>query len=255
MRLTVLGSGCYAPEFKAGSVVRSPAGYAVETGSEVILMDLGFGNVRQMARAALDPARVQEVFITHRHPDHCADLAALLFLYRYGPKPASGRLRLWGPEGFKVVVAKLEAAFEPWLAPRGYELEIEELKDGQRVLGEGWRMDCRRTPHPTPALAFRLTAGKKSIFYSGDTGPSEQITEFAKGCDLIIVEATTDKPFDGHLSVLQAVGLAEAAGSKGGSKVLFTHLSAASEAALKPLLKGKKTMSLARDLQRVDVGR
>lgn len=245
MRLTILGSGAYAPSFKKGAVVRNPAGHAVEVGGEVLLLDLGFGNVRQLARAGLDASRVQDVFITHRHPDHCADLAALLFLYRYGAKPASGRLRVWGPVGFRAFLERLSAAYAPWLEPEGYELEAGELEEGQRVKGAKWTMECMTTPHPTPSLAYRLTSGGKTLVYSGDTGPSERLTGFAKGCDLLLLEATTDKPFAGHLSAEQAVDTAAEA------RTLFTHLSAESEAALKPLLRGKPRLRLARDLLRV----
>ncbi len=72
MRLTVLG-GCGAwPE--AGQAC---SGFLVEHDGFRLVVDLGYATVpRLLERAA--PAQVDAVFISHGHPDHCADLNPLL---------------------------------------------------------------------------------------------------------------------------------------------------------------------------------
>ncbi len=246
MELVVLGSGAYAPDFHAKEV-RNPAGYAAVVDGRVILLDLGFGNVRQLARAGLDPSRVSDAFFTHRHPDHCADLAALLFSFRYGPKPKNG-LRLWGPPGFKRFWRELSRTFRPWLGARGYRLKVEELGDGARVSGRGWEMAACTVPHPTPSLAYRLASGGRSLVYTGDSGPSGRLAAFARGCGLLVAEATLPPGTRSrwHMNVREALALAEASGCR---RTLFTHVSAGSEAALRRLAPGR----LARDLMRLGV--
>ena len=72
MRLTVLG-GCGAwPD--AGQAC---SGYLVEHDGFRLLLDLGYATVpRLLERVPAD--QVDAVFISHRHPDHCADLNPLL---------------------------------------------------------------------------------------------------------------------------------------------------------------------------------
>src|SRR5262249_54479524 len=72
MRLTVVG-GCGAgPE--AGQAC---SGFLVEHDGFRLVLDLGYATVpRLLGRAA--PGQVDAVFISHGHPDHCADLNPLL---------------------------------------------------------------------------------------------------------------------------------------------------------------------------------
>ncbi len=252
MELTVLGSGSFALPRGARKKVRNPAGYAVRLRGGILLFDLGFGNVRQLARAGLDPSAVTDAFFTHRHPDHTADLAALLFLFRYDAAPRAGKVRLWGPPGFRAFVKKLSRAYDPWLTPRGYRLEIRELRDGSRAEGAGWRVDCLSVRHSTPTLAYRLSSGARSLVYSGDTGPARRLPDFARGCGLFLLEATLGEgeSHPGHLNPRQALAAFRASGARKG---LFTHLSLASERGLRRLLKPGSRARLARDLMVVRV--
>lgn len=248
MRLTVLGSGAFAPSLSGE--VRNPAGYAVETKGGIVLLDLGFGNVRQLARARLDLRQVTDAVFSHRHPDHCGDLAALLFILNYGPKPAGGALRLWGPRGFVSFFERLKRAFTPWLEPKGYRLSVRELDAGKTVAGRGWTLRCQKVPHSTDAMALRLSSGRRSLVYTGDTGRSPELVAFARGCGLLLTEATTARSFPGHLSARHALWLAEASVCR---TAVFTHLSDESEGELKGLLKSRPSWRLARDLMRLSV--
>ena len=83
MRLTVLG-GCGAwPE--AGQAC---SGFLVEHDGFRLVVDLGYATVpRLLERAA--PGQVDAVFISHGHPDHCADLNPLLRAWVLRQDPAA----------------------------------------------------------------------------------------------------------------------------------------------------------------------
>jgi ribonuclease BN (tRNA processing enzyme) len=249
MELIVLGSGAAFPG--KGAKVRNPAGYAVKAGGDIILFDLGFGNLRQLARAGLDAARITDVFITHRHPDHVGDLAALLFLLRYDIKPARGKLTVWGPQRIKRFVERLNRAYEPWLGARGYALRVNELADGDKARGKGWEVSCCAVPHPTPALAYRFLYKGKSLVYSGDTGVSADLADFAAEADLFVLECTMTEgagaAADGHLTPELAIATLEASACRKG---LLSHLSARSAAKAKRLAAGTR-FKLAQDLMKV----
>ena len=249
LELTVLGSGNYAAGL--GKTVRNPAGYAVRAGDDLVLFDLGFGNVRQLARAGLRAEAVTDVFLTHRHPDHCGDLPALLFAFHGGPhpKPRGERLRVWGPAGTIDLVSGLCKVWKPWLDPHGYALEVRELADGAEVQGAGWVVETHSVRHTTAALAYRLSRGSSSLVYSGDMEFDPGFARFAVSCDLLLIECTSDADdsVPGHLSPAQALRLSREARA---GETLLTHLSDASAAAAQRLIAGDPCVALAEDLMR-----
>lgn len=250
----MLGSGCFDPGRPGAGTLRNPAGYAVSLPGEVVLFDLGFGNLRQLVRAGLDPDAVGTVFLTHRHPDHVGDLTALLFRWRYTGRPRGGRLRVFGPRGTRSFVERLQRAHHPWLKPRGWTLSVEELGDRAAVRGERWRTVCREVPHTTEALAYRLEAGEASFVYSGDTGWDAGLARFAEEASLFAVEATladSDRQ-EGHLRVREALDLGLASRAR---KVLLTHLSASSEKGLARRLARLPWAAAAEDLMRLPLDR
>lgn len=246
----VLGSGSFSPAKAGEGTPRNPAGYAVRLEDEVVLFDLGFGNLRQLPRAGLDPDAVGTVFFTHRHPDHVGDLTALLFRWRYEGRPRGGKLRLFGPRGFKAFVSRLERAYHPWLKPKGWTLSVGELEDRAVVKGEGWRVLCREVPHTTEALAYRLEAGDAAVVYTGDTGWDAGLARFAEEATVFAVEATLhdDERQDGHLRVREALDLGRASKAR---TVVLTHLTPASEKGLGRRLAGETGVLAAEDLLRL----
>jgi ribonuclease Z len=63
---------------------------------------------------------------------------------------------------------------------------------------------------PNIGLRIELKAEKKSLAYSCDTEPCEQVERLAAGADILIHEATG--PFEGHSSAAQAGDIARRAG-------------------------------------------
>lgn len=252
MEIVILGSGSAFPSRGADGTVRNPAGVAAVLDSRIVLFDLGFGNLRQLARAGLDPAAVSDVFLTHKHPDHCGDLAALLFLFRYDVKPKSGRLRVWGPKGTARFVADLQKAWGKWLQPKGYTLETADVSPKRPVSGRGFAVSSLAVPHPTPSLAYRLSYKGTSMVYSGDTGFSKDLPDFAADADLFLLECTLSlrEAPEGHLNPPIALATLGASRCKKG---VLLHLSAKSETELKALLPRGARATLAKDLMRIAV--
>jgi ribonuclease BN (tRNA processing enzyme) len=75
--------------------------------------------------------------------------------------------------------------------------------------------------------AIRLTAGGRSLVYTGDTGPSERIVELARGADVLLAEAAhppgQDQPVGLHLTGREA---GEHAAAAGVGRLLLTHIPA-----------------------------
>jgi len=61
------------------------------------------------------------------------------------------------------------------------------------------------------------------LVYTGDTGPSEALGDWARGCDLLVAECSLPEAMalDVHLTPRQAGELARRAGAK---RLVLTHL-------------------------------
>lgn len=66
---------------------------------------------------------------------------------------------------------------------------VREIKAGDVIQGNGWKLTVGRASHVQPyleCLAFRLDAPDGSVCYTGDSGASDEIVALAKGCDMLI---------------------------------------------------------------------
>jgi ribonuclease BN (tRNA processing enzyme) len=228
-------------------------------GGEITLVDPGPGTLRQLARAGVHHTAVNQVLVSHFHPDHSADLIHFLFATRHPPLLAArAPFRIAGPEGLSCLLDALKQAWGRWLDIPGEVMTLLEWpldEEGPRPLG-GLTVSTRRVPHTEQSLAYRIeTPGGRSLVYSGDTGPSEGLIDLAKGCDLLILECSfpEEQRVPNHLGPEQA---GEAAAAAGPGKLLLLHfypevLAVDIAARCRRTYKGE--LVLARDLMAVRV--
>ncbi|MBB5153241.1 MBL fold metallo-hydrolase [Saccharopolyspora phatthalungensis] len=224
MRLTILGCSGSFPGPDSPS-----SGYLLESGGTRIVLDLGNGTMGAMQRF-LDPFQLDAVFLSHLHPDHCADFGALTVLRRYHPNPpydaTERRLPVIAPENAPERLAAL-------YAPNAAELAETDLSDvfefipisAEPVRIGPFEVQAVPVAHLCAAWGFRVAAEDKVLAYTGDTGPCPQLTELAADADVLLSEASwadfPDAPDGVHLSGRQAAEVAKAARAR---RLLLTHL-------------------------------
>jgi len=224
MRLTTLGVSSHYP------VPGAPcAGMLLEHGGVSVWVDAGPGTLAELQRhVAL--ADLSAVWISHGHADHAADLLPAFYAYRYGDIPAPAAVPLLAPEDVR---GRLIGFLGP---ASGSELDrvfaFDPLTDGAgRELG-GMNLRWVAVRHDVPAFALWAEAGGASLVYSGDSGPCTALEELARGCDLLVSEAGTDRREPGeapvHLTPEEAGELAQRAGAR---RLLLTHLALGVDAA------------------------
>ncbi len=210
LRLTVLGCSSAAPHPDSPA-----AGYLVEWGDTAILFDAGQGVVRNL-QAVLDPHRLAAVVIGHMHADHYLDLAGMRYLFPWGEE-APRRLPVHLPPGGR---RKLDALAEgiserPGFFDAAYDA-VEYDPDAPLRIGP-LQIRFHAGQHYVPAWGVEITAPDGArLVYTGDTGPSTSMAEFALGADLFLVESTlldisTDDPRRGHLMPEEAIEMAHQA--------------------------------------------
>jgi ribonuclease BN (tRNA processing enzyme) len=224
VRLTVVGC--------SGSVPGpgSPAScYVVEHDGFRLVLDLGSGAVGPLGSlVGLDA--IDAVHVSHLHPDHFLDLCPLYVALRYAPGGVrSDPLPVLGPAGIR---ARVAAAY----GTEGRELDrvfgFTEVEPGARDVGP-YSLTLVRTAHPVTCHAVRVEAGGRALVFTGDTGPSGDVTALAAGADLLLGEASTveeaDNPPDLHLTGSDLGRMATAAGV---GRLLVTHVPPWYDAAL-----------------------
>ncbi len=214
MRVTVLG-GCGAWP-AAGQAC---SGYLVEHDGFQLLIDPGYATTPRLLEH-LAGGQVDAVFISHGHPDHCADLNPLLRarVLRDNPLPP---LPVHTPPGAVDAVLALD---RPETLTGAYLLH--EFSAGDDLEIGPFRAETRLLPHWLPNAGVRLAAGGRIAAYTGDSGPSPLITELARDADLLIAESSYAGavPDDSrhHLSSARDAGQAAAHADAG--HLLLTHL-------------------------------
>jgi len=214
VRLTVLGSCGAWPE--AGQAC---SGYLVEHDGFRLLLDLGYAVVPRLL-ALLGAGLLDAVFISHGHPDHCADLNPLLRARVMGDDPLPP-LPVYAPPGALDAVLALD---RPGMLDDGYILHEFTIGSGFDI--GPFHARTRLLPHWRPNAGIRLTAAEQVLAYTGDTGPSLDVVDLAREADLLLAEASfvDQVPEDvaGYLSSARQQGRQAAAAGAG--RLVLTHL-------------------------------
>ncbi|QXG75380.1 MBL fold metallo-hydrolase [Modestobacter sp. L9-4] len=217
MRLTVVGCSGSAPG------PASPAScYLVEHEEFALLLDLGSGAFGAL-QAVTDPGLVDAVYLSHLHADHCLDVAPFVVWHRYSGRADGRTVPLFAPVGAD---RRLALAYDPDGGSIDDVFDVTAIGAGTWRLGP-FEVTTVRTQHPVECHAVRLSAGGRSLVYTGDTGPSADVVELARGADVLLAEAAhPDVPGlpDGlHLTGRQA---GEHAAAAGVGRLLVTHVPA-----------------------------
>ena len=215
MLVTVLGSGTAIPV-----PGRFPAGYLLDCDGALAMVDCGPGTLRRVAEAGVALDRLDAVLLTHYHTDHCADLAALLFALRSPHFAGRPPLRVFGAPGLRRLVDKLTEAW-PWLAPRGYDLQLVEVLPGRFDLGAA-TVEAVPIRHTAQSLGYRVADGSGVAAFSGDADTCDELVALARDADLFVCDAATPdgRKIEGHLTPALAADYAQRARAR---RLLLTH--------------------------------
>jgi ribonuclease BN (tRNA processing enzyme) len=220
VRLTTIGTGTIAL-----SAARSCSSYLVEHGDTRLLMDCGSGTTRRLAELGIAWAAITDVALTHFHIDHHGDLPTLIFAMKYGMlPPRAAPLRIIGPPGTASLVDRLAAAYGAWVAAPGFTLTIQEIEPGGRIaLADGAVIEAHKVPHTEESVAYSVEAEARRIVYSGDTGVSTELADWAAGCDVLVLECSLPDAMaiPEHLTPAQCGTLAARARP---GRLVLTHL-------------------------------
>lgn len=218
LRLTVLGCATPYP-----SVDNPCSGYLVSSGGTRLWMDAGTGTLAQLQRhVRLD--ELDAIWISHLHADHSADLLTAYYAALYADIELAAPIPLLGPPGIADRLAHFLTNTST-RSPVESAFAVQELHDGHQARIGALTLTTREVAHGIPAFAVRIEAEGRSLVYSGDTAPCDNLTNLADRCDALLCEAESAAAPAGeqqvHHTPEDAGDTATAAGAK---RLIVTHV-------------------------------
>jgi ribonuclease BN (tRNA processing enzyme) len=241
VQVQILGSGGPGP-----SAGRASSGYVVWIdGVGRIMVDAGSGTKDQFHAAGASLEDIELLALSHFHPDHSAELPAILW-------PAGSQARLSGPTGdgsFPSVSEFLERLFGqngafPVFADR-VQFDVFTVDTAGRDVVEVWNADdilvrAIGVPHANvPTIGYRVDVGDASIAFSSDqNGSDPSFIEFIQDVDVLVIHMTVGENASGFGAQLHAKpsvwGQLATQGEVG--RIVVSHISAPSPQVLQARL-------------------
>jgi len=212
MKLTVLGNN--GPFPSAGGAC---SGYLVEENGKKLLVDCGNGVLSNLLKFT-DFYELDAIILSHLHSDHMSDMMILRYAIQLkNKKRAVGKiLDVFAPSEPGDEYARLDIKDAYNLKPitPGLELSFGKLK-----------VSFCEMKHPVKSFAISFSNGDKRFVYSGDTSWNQEIVEFSKSADLLMLDAgllSRDKIDENvpHLTAAECGIVAREAGAK---RLILTH--------------------------------
>jgi ribonuclease Z len=134
---------------------RAPAALLIRRGGERLLFDCAEGTQRQLMRSVLGLPELEEVFLTHFHADHTLGLPGMLktFSLRQRELP----LTIYGPPGLRELYRSLDRL----IGRLSYPVELEEVRGGEALEREGYRILGIPVHHGVSALGYALVEDER----------------------------------------------------------------------------------------------
>jgi len=208
-KITLLGTAGGPPPHLS----RSQPGNLIEVDGRAYLIDAGENAAQQLLRAGSAPQKPVAAFLTHLHWDHTLGLDYLMasgwMMGRREP------MAVWGLPGTRELVARTVKAVEvgegifraqatdrPGLASLYPAREVNLaaprvlLEDGVVKISAAANSHFAQIRAPRhrygedKAYSYRFDTSYGAVVFTGDTGPSEALTQFAKGAAVVVAEIT-----------------------------------------------------------------
>ncbi len=191
------------------------SGYLVEADGR-LLLDCGPGVLARLREREGWP-RLDAIVITHFHLDHWGDLVPWTFGSMFGPGRDSGRAELWLPPGGAEVLRIFGERFG-FADMFEQVFDLREYADGEPFEAAGLEVTPMRVPHyELLSFGLRVSNASRTLAYSADSAPSDQLVALARDVDLFLCEATLarqEPELRGHLTAEEAVEAFEQSGAQ-----------------------------------------
>jgi len=230
MKLLLLGAG---EAFEADNFGNNAAllyGKNIPT----VLFDCGYQIPERFWQYKKHVRKLECIYITHLHADHCFGLAPLLTYYL--EENRQDPLTIIGPTGIKRLITRLsQQAYPSTLKKIPFKLIFIELPTGGTHAFKNLNFKTARSEHSVKNLSVRVTGPQQKNFcISGDGNLTKATKKLFAGTDLLLHEVYFPQPMGPNHCDLQTLrAYLDTAGIK---KTIATHTSRHYRQTIKKLL-------------------
>jgi ribonuclease Z len=129
---------------------RAPAAALLRRGGERLLFDCAEGTQRQLLRSNVGLIELREVFLTHYHADHYLGLPGMLKTFALRGRDVP--ITIYGPPGLRDLFEAMRRIF----GRLTYTVELKELRPGDELLREDYRLVTFAVAHGVSAVGYAL---------------------------------------------------------------------------------------------------
>ena len=192
--------------------IRATGGFIVKGRNVWMHVDPGPGALVRAKQYKVNLTKLNSIFVSHAHPDHCNDLEMIIEATTYGAKKKKGFLIsnenvIKGSEEFRAHVSK-------------YHLGILEkcyiAKPDEKFNFLNIKLETTKCNHDEDKCMGFVLEDEKKLGYTADTEYYEGLENYFIGCDCLIINCLrprNSKPY-GHMTVDKAKILIERAKPK-----------------------------------------
>ncbi len=248
--LTVLGAGTMVP-----TKTKNPAGFLVKAGNTNFLLDAGPGTMRHLTDYNYNIQDVDIIFISHFHTDHFGDAFNLVHsrwvddnynkrknkkITFLCPKETQKRFKLWR----KIF----------WVEPNE-TYPIKFLEGPRKLKIKNIEIEIFPVKHVKwfSSVGIIIKRKNKKIVYTGDIGSKHNFNDLLKkasNADLLITEASYEKPTPNHYTIKQIKTLVDKAKVK---KVLIVHVRPQQEKRVEKIYSQNPKFILGKDKMKLKI--
>lgn len=222
MRLIVIGCASGMP-----SADSAHSCYLIEQAHKLYMLDCGDGAASALVRCDIDTSRIQDIFISHTHPDHVIGLPMLIQMEHL--KRRSEPLRVHIPSEFARIFVQMmnglylfpeKMCFDIEIVPIDRQFEFKDSTVSIRVFanphlaGNAEFVKSTQVANLMQCFSFTLEAEGREFAYSADITGIEDLVEIVDGADLLLTEGM-------HIDLAELPNLLI---DKGIGRCVLTHL-------------------------------
>jgi ribonuclease BN (tRNA processing enzyme) len=184
---------------------RAQSSNLLQVDGALYLIDAGDGVTRRIVQAGYEFGQIGKVFITHLHGDHTAGLASLLVSrWEFQPRDpvdvygsgvdelVQGAIAFLTPnaeirwaQGKRVPMSQTFRSHEvvPGVVYQDDKVKVIAVENSHFHFPPGSRPDGKYRSY-----SYRFETPDRVVVFTGDTGPSDALTELVKNADVLVTE-------------------------------------------------------------------